>query len=77
MHDYTEIEQLHVLPNLENINTLYISKGISQSERVEELNYLAREQLSAMFHNKNVDALKKLENKKSRTNRYKRASHKG
>ena len=64
MRDYASIEQLLVLANLENINALYISKGVSQSERVEELNYLAREQLSAMFRNNSVDTLKKLENKK-------------
>jgi len=64
MRDYASIEQLLVLANLENVNALYISKGVSQSERVEELNCLAREQLSAMLRNKSVDTLKKLENKK-------------
>ena len=64
MRDFASIEQLLVLANLENVNALYISKGVSQSERVEELNYLAREQLSAMLRNKSVDTLKRLENKK-------------
>ncbi|MDR2204457.1 MAG: KilA-N domain-containing protein [Nitrososphaerota archaeon] len=64
MRDYASIEQLLVLANLENVNALYISKGVSQSERIEELNHLAREQLSAMLRNKSVDKLKKLENKK-------------
>jgi hypothetical protein len=64
MRDFASIEQLLVLANLENVNALYISKGVSQSERIEELNYLAREQLSAMFRNKSVNTLKKLENKK-------------
>jgi len=64
MRDFASIEQLLVLANLENVNALYISKGVSQSERVEELNCLAREQLSAMLRNKSVDTLKKLENKK-------------
>ncbi|MDR2719596.1 MAG: KilA-N domain-containing protein, partial [Nitrososphaerota archaeon] len=54
MRDFASIEQLLVLANLENINALYISKGVSQSERVEELNCLAREQLSAMFRNNSV-----------------------
>ena len=64
MRDFASIEQLLVLANLENVNALYISKGVVQSERVEELNCLAREQLSAMLRNKSVDTLKKLENKK-------------
>jgi len=63
MRDFASIEQLLVLANLENVNALYISKGVVQSERVEELNCLAREQLSAMLRNKSVDTLKKLENK--------------
>jgi len=63
MRDYATIEQLLVLANLENVNALYINKGISQSERIEELNLLAREQLSAMLNNKSVNAIKNLENK--------------
>jgi hypothetical protein len=63
MRDYATIEQLLVLANLENVNALYISKGITQSERIEDLNHLAREQLAAMVRNRNVDVLKKLENK--------------
>ena len=54
MRDYATIEQLLVLANLENVNALYIGKGISQSERIEELNKMAREQLSAMLNNKSV-----------------------
>jgi hypothetical protein len=49
---------------LENVNALYIGKGMAQLERVVELNKLARSQLSAMLGNKSVDALKKLDNKK-------------
>ena len=64
MRDEATIEQLLVLANLENVNALYISKGMPQSERIEELNHLAREQLSAMLRNKSVRALKTLENKK-------------
>ena len=64
MRDYATIEQLLVLANLENVNALYINKGIPQSERIDELNHLAREQLSAMLRNKSAGALKKLENKK-------------
>jgi hypothetical protein len=61
MRDYATIEHLLVLSNLENVNALYISKGMPQAERMEELNYLAREQLSAMLRNKSIDALKKID----------------
>ena len=64
MRDYATIEQLLVLANLENTNALYINKGIPQSERIDELNRLARDQLSAMLRNKSAGALKKIEIKK-------------
>jgi len=63
IRDYATIEQLLVLANLENINALYIGKGISQSERIAELNRLAREQLSSMIKNRSVEGIKKLEGK--------------
>jgi len=61
IRDDATIEQLLVLANLENVNALYIGKGIPQSQRVEELNRLAREQLSVMLKNKSVNSLKRLE----------------
>ena len=61
MRDFATIEQLLVLANLENINALYISKGLSQEERITELNKMAREQLKAMLKNKSIKAFEKLE----------------
>jgi len=61
IRDYATIEQLLVLANLENVNALYIAKGLQQGERVAELNRLAREQLSTMLKNKSVGSLKRLE----------------
>lgn len=58
MRDYATIEQLLVLANLENINALCIGKGMSQSERVDELNNLARTQLSAIIGTNGVKKLK-------------------
>jgi hypothetical protein len=58
MRDYATIEQLLVLANLENINALYIGKGMSQPERIEELNIAARQQMAAMLRNSSVKALK-------------------
>jgi hypothetical protein len=58
MRDYATIEQLLVLANLENINAVYINKEMPQSERIAELNHIARSQLAAMLRNDNVKALK-------------------
>jgi hypothetical protein len=61
MRDHATIEQLLVLANLENINALYISKGMPQSERIEELNRLARLQLSQLLENSSVKGMKSLD----------------
>jgi hypothetical protein len=59
MRDYATIEQLLVLANLENINAVYINKGMPQAERIEELNHIARAQLTTMLRNDFVKALRK------------------
>ncbi|MFZ4816732.1 MAG: KilA-N domain-containing protein, partial [Phototrophicaceae bacterium] len=60
MRDAATIEQLLVLANLENINALYIAKGMPQSERLQELSRMAREQLTALLENSSVKGLKTL-----------------
>ena len=57
------IEQLLVLANLENINALYISNGMPQSERIVELNRLARLQLAAIIGTSGVKQLNALSEK--------------
>ena len=61
MRDHATIEQLLVLANLENINALFIGKGMSQSERIAELNRLARLQLAAILNTSGVKLLKALD----------------
>jgi len=61
MRDYATIEQLLVLANLENINALYIGKGIPQLERIVELNRAARAQLTALLENHSIKGLKALD----------------
>jgi len=61
MRDHATIEQLLVLANIENINALYINKGIPQEERIEELNSLARQQLSQLLEINAAKGLKRLE----------------
>lgn len=65
MRDYATIEQLLVLANLENVNALYIGKDIPQAERVEELNCLARSQMTALLNTSGVKALKSLDERSS------------
>jgi hypothetical protein len=60
MRDYATIEQLLVLANLENINALYIAKGMPQPERLQELSRMARAQLTALLDNSSVKGLKAL-----------------
>ena len=43
--DYATINQLICLSNLENLNAVFIQKGIEQSERLTELNKIAIQQM--------------------------------
>jgi hypothetical protein len=61
MRDHATIEQLLVLANIENVNALYISKGMAQDKRITELNRLARQQLAQLIENSSVRALKRLD----------------
>ena len=63
MRDHATIEQLLVLANLENVNALYISSGIPQSERIFELNHIARSQMAALLSSTNVKKLKAIDEK--------------
>ena len=60
MRDHATIEQLLVLANLENINALYINKGMAQEKRIAELNHLARQQLTQLLENNSVKGMKTL-----------------
>lgn len=48
LRDHLSVEQLLVLANLENYNSVLIDKEIPQAERLKELNSLARAQMKAM-----------------------------
>lgn len=65
MRDHATIEQLLVLANLENVNALYIGKGMAQKERIIDLNHLARQQLTQLLDNDSVKGMKALEQKKT------------
>ena len=63
IRDYTDMIHLIILSNLENINANLISKGISQKDRLIELNNIAINQLELFKNNKSIEELKALDNK--------------
>ena len=63
IRDYTDILHLVVLVNLENLNADMISKGISQTERLEKLNGIARKQLELLKNNNSIKNIENLDSK--------------
>jgi len=59
IRDYATLEQLVVLSNMESINSVLIHQGISQKDRIIQLNQTAITQLKSLTGNKQ---LKKLNN---------------
>ncbi|MBR4599508.1 MAG: KilA-N domain-containing protein [Treponema sp.] len=57
IRDYATINQLICLSNLENLNAVFIQKGMEQSERLTELNKIAIQQMKVL---ENVDDRKLL-----------------
>jgi len=58
IRDYAIIEQLVVLSNMESINALLIQQGLSQNERLIQLNKVAMTQMKSLVENKAVKKLK-------------------
>lgn len=58
MRDHATLEQLIVLSNLESINALLIRQGLSQHERLEQLNQIAINQITSLVNNSNIKRLK-------------------
>lgn len=59
VRDYSTVEQLLVLANLESMNAEFIRMGLPQGERLRKLNAIAIQQLKSLVGN---DNLKKLGN---------------
>lgn len=57
IRDFAAIEQLVVLSNLESINSVLIHQGISQSERLKQLNVIAITQMKSLTNNAQVKRL--------------------
>ncbi len=58
IRDESTLEQLVVLSNLESINSVLINHGLSQSERLLQLNKIAIVQMSSLVKNKNIKKLR-------------------
>ena len=57
VRDYASLEQLVVLSNMESINALLISQGLTPSERLRELNKVAITQMKYLVKNKAIKQL--------------------
>ena len=57
IRDYSSVEQLVVLANLESLNAEYILQGMSQGERLKKLNEIAIRQMRSLL---GADAITKL-----------------
>ncbi len=58
MRDDASLEQLIVLSNMEGINALLIEQGLSQKERLIQLNKVAITQMKSLIENKALKSLK-------------------
>ena len=48
IRDYATINQLICLSNMENLNAVFINKGMAQKERLIELNRIAIQQMQVL-----------------------------
>jgi hypothetical protein len=58
IRDYATLEQLVVLSNLESINALFIRQGLTQNERLIQLNKTAIIQMKSLLENNRLKKLK-------------------
>lgn len=61
IRDYADVLHLIVLSNLEVLNASMIENNISQSRRLENLNNIARKELSILINDKNIIEIKKID----------------
>jgi hypothetical protein len=64
IRDYSTVEQLVVLTNLESLNAQYISDGLSQAIRLTKLNEIAILQMKALINNPSIKSLLEMEKRK-------------
>lgn len=69
MRDYTDLLHLVILNNLENTNAEFIKLGMSQSERLINLNNSARNQMEILKNNNNIKELELLQERANENNK--------
>ena len=57
IRDYAYVSQLVCLSNLENLNAVFISEGMSQAERLAKLNAIAISQMEILTQDHRIEAL--------------------
>jgi hypothetical protein len=57
IRDEASIEQLVVLSNMESMNAVFIHQGLTQSERIKQLNNMAISQMKSLLGNNNLKQL--------------------
>ena len=57
IRDYANVSQLVCLSNLENLNAVFISGGMSQAERLTKLNAIAISQMEILTQDHRIEAL--------------------
>ena len=60
MREYSSVEQLLVLSNLEGLNAEFIRQGMDQQERLERLKEIAQQQMTSLRSLASARSLKKL-----------------
>lgn len=58
IRDYATLEQLVVLSNMEGVNALLIQQGLTQSERLIQLNKVAITQMKSLIESKTIKKLR-------------------
>lgn len=58
IRDFATLEQLVVLSNLESLNAVFIRQGLSQIERLTQLNAIAITQMTSLLNNSNIKRMK-------------------
>jgi hypothetical protein len=58
IRDFTSIEQLVVLSNMESVNAMLIHQDIGQADRLKQLNQLAITQIKSLLSHKSTGKLK-------------------
>ena len=61
MRDHTNILQLVILVNLDNLNAQMIKVGLEQKDRLEKLNSIAKEQYVILHDSNSIDKIERLD----------------